>query len=83
MVSLSLTSTSKKKRDFSFPEISLVLICKSYKKDFLSGFLTHIAVPYRCNCVMKLLVEKMVLDFDFGVGFKVIREKHNRDGNLV
>lgn len=34
-------------------------------------------------CVVELLVEKMVLDFDFGVGFKVIREKHNWDRNLV
>lgn len=25
----------------------------------------------------------MVLDFDFGVGFEVVREKHNWDGNLV
>lgn len=32
---------------------------------------------------MKLLVEKMILDFDFGVGLKVIGQKHNWDRNLV
>lgn len=33
--------------------------------------------------MVKLLVKKMVLDFDFGVGFKVIRKKHYWDWNLV
>lgn len=30
-----------------------------------------------------LLVEEVVVDFDFSVGFKVIRQQHNRNRHLV
>lgn len=34
-------------------------------------------------CLHVLLVEEVVVDFDLGVGFKVIRQQHDRNWNLV
>lgn len=32
---------------------------------------------------LALLVEKVVVDFDLGVGFEVVRQQHDRDRHLV
>lgn len=56
---------------------STYTICATVPTSYLLYFYHH------CTYFCALLVEEVVVDFDFGVGFKVIRQQHNRNRHLV